>query len=118
MSSSKKNINAICVVLFFALTPSIYESLVKERSSIPRLLIIEETENRSGYPPSQLNAISSTAWRERIDSMSGEWRIIDQDASVTGESEWVIEYFNFPRASLPWMVFSNQNKVYYHLHQY
>ena len=71
------------------------------------VLIVEETEDRDDTPRSQNAAISSTIWRDYVNSKGGELRVLPPTHDASKESQWVQDALKVERDSLPWLVVSN-----------
>ena len=75
------------------------------------VVIIEETEQRSHIPQSQLNAINSQVWRDYAKSQGGQWRVLDPHADISKEEKWVKDSFLLTEA-LPWLIFASPDNGY------
>tara|TARA_Y100001937_G_scaffold42388_1_gene60043 strand:+ start:570 stop:968 length:399 start_codon:yes stop_codon:yes gene_type:complete len=115
MNTHRKAINFICALLVLILFYSKDETKNAEvefssaSDEKPRLLIVEETSDRTS---SSANVIYSTMWRDKIKSMGGEWIILDKDDNNLTQADWVKDYFSLHRQPLPWVVYSNNGKIY------
>ena len=76
------------------------------------VLIVEQTEDRDDYPRSQVDAITSTIWREYVESKGGDIRDLEPAATLINEAEWVPKALAVPRESLPWLVISDGKTGY------
>lgn len=78
----------------------------------PRLLIVEEFDQRGRLPASQIDIFVSAAVREAIESRGGQLRILDQNTPAEGAPEWFRAALALPRQSLPWLVWSDGRTGY------
>ena len=74
------------------------------------VVIIEETKQRRNLPQSQLDAITSQIWKDYISKRGGQWRIIDKDAVLDKESEWVKDSMRIHRDSIPWLIIADEER--------
>lgn len=91
-----------------------------------RVLIIEEVNNRSSLPRTQLTLLTSTSFRKflnescvkaNIPNPVPEWRLFDKDSSLDNESSlWKKAFQRFhnttitPSPTVPWLIVSNGKK--------
>jgi len=114
----KNSLNVICVLLFLIVFFDSEWGFVVSKKSAPidvskyTVVIIEETEQRSYIPQSQLNAIKSQVWRDYVKSQGGQWRVLDPHADISKEEKWVKDSFAVSRESLPWLIFASPEKGY------
>ena len=69
-----------------------------------RVWLVEESNDRT---PAVRNVTASTIWREYVKQKGGEFRVLDRDADVSGDTQVWQEAFKLPRPSLPWFVVTN-----------
>lgn len=91
-------------------TPEPTPDVVPVVEKLLKVLIVEETAERSKLTPAQINLLNATGWRDYVVSKAGESRVLD--ASLTAEqlkkeAAWVQEAMAKPRASVPWLLVSN-----------
>lgn len=81
-----------------------------------RVLVVEESADRSKLTPGQLNAMFAKSVRDYLsakcakgpDGKTPEVRYIDKDTpNLTGHSPFFVEAFSRPRQNLPWLIISN-----------
>lgn len=80
-----------------------------------RVLIVEETAERSKLPANQAIILGSTVVRSYLnakcakgpDGKTPEYRLLDKDVSMTAESKHWQDAMARPRTSLPWLIISN-----------
>lgn len=83
-----------------------------------RVLIVEEAQDRSKLPPSQLAIFTSKEVTDYLDSKcvkvngTPEYRIYDKDTSFTNESDIWKNAMRLERKSLPWIIVSNGRSGY------
>lgn len=70
-----------------------------------RVAIIEEQSDR--IKPEHIAIVGSTELRQLVKSKSGEMRVIDKDADLSKDAQWVRDAFAVPRQSLPWAVIAS-----------
>lgn len=70
------------------------------------VLIVESTEDRDELSRSQTAARDSVIWRAYVESVGGQWRVLDDQTDISKELEWVKSGMAVPRASMPWLVIS------------
>lgn len=71
------------------------------------VLIVEETSDRDDLPSAQVSAIESTVWREYVAGKGGEVRVLEPEAKLSNEEDWVSAALAVKRDSIPWLVVSN-----------
>lgn len=76
------------------------------------VLIIEEMDDRSRLPASQVGIFSSTTLRKWFVDDNVQWRMFDDDVDQSQlDAKWKAALAR-PRTSLPWIVASNGSKGY------
>lgn len=75
------------------------------------VLIVESTDDRDTLR-SQLNAMESTIWREYVKGKGGDARLLEPEAKLKNEAEWVAPALAVKRDSLPWLVISDGKRGY------
>ena len=73
------------------------------------VLVLEETSQRD---TEQLNVIQSQVWRDYVKDHGGEWRVLDPDADISEDKDWVRELSTVPRTVAPWIVVSSRSGGY------
>lgn len=84
-----------------------------------RVLILEETADRSKLPPAQLSVLFDKRVRDYLDSKTPlgsdgkthEWGIYDQHTDLSGVGAMWEELRKRPHASLPWIIVTSEGKV-------
>lgn len=69
-----------------------------------KVLVVEESAERHKLTRGQLNVLSSTAMRERVKALGGEFLVLDQHAEIDKADDWVRAAMALDRESLPWMI--------------
>ena len=114
----KNYLNIACIVLFLIVLFDLEWGFIMTEKSAPievskyTVVIIEETEQRSGIPQSQLNAIKSQIWKDYVKGQGGQWRVLDPHADISKEDSWVKDSLSLSRESLPWLVFASPESGY------
>lgn len=72
-----------------------------------RVLIVEETDERSKLPSSQVALMLSGDLYQWLTDHKTEWHIWDKDVDVSRESQVWQDAMKIPRQSLPWLIVSN-----------
>jgi len=82
-----------------------------------RVVIIEEQENRSKLPKSQLAIITSLEIRDYLDNKCAkdpdnnpEWRFLDQNTPTTAPTKWAKSLAEHSGKPVPWIIISNGTK--------
>ena len=103
---------SVFVIIFLLLKR--YKSMNNKILTTDKLtvVILEQTEWRNRIKPSQLNVISSKIWRESLDEIGGQWRVLDPEADVDKDEVWVQEAVKRKRNGLPWLIVQKE-KIWY-----
>lgn len=76
------------------------------------VLIIEEKDDRSNLPASQVNIFTSTSLRKWLTENKAQWRMFDDDVDQSLlEKKWK-DGMGRARTALPWIVISNGSNGY------
>jgi len=73
--------------------------------SVPTVLLVEETANRSTYTQDQLNAITATdggSVKAAVEAIGGQFQAVDVETKVG--LPWVLDGLKVPRQGLPWVI--------------
>lgn len=109
----------VAVLLVSGKIPSLQWNLFPSVAPIQepgfRVLMVYESADLSQLSESQKSVLYSTKIREYlnakcskgVDGKTSDYRIIDQDTDVSGDSDWWQEVMKRERKSLPWLVISN-----------
>jgi len=71
------------------------------------VLVVESSEAQGKLPAAQGSALDSTLWRAYVEKQGGQWRVLDDQADITKELEWVKAAMAVKRDSLPWLAVSD-----------
>lgn len=71
------------------------------------VLIIEEMDNRSQLPESQLQILRDSKWREYVYNKGGQPLVWDQHVNLDKSLPVWKEVMNLPRERLPWVIISD-----------
>ncbi len=69
-----------------------------------RVLIVEESADRSKLPLGQLAVLTSTPFRKWLEANGAEWRMVDANDSPQDLDDTMKAMFARQRATLPWMI--------------
>jgi hypothetical protein len=72
------------------------------------VLVIEETEDSTKMPGSQIVALGTL--RQMVEQKGGEYLQLDDDISLDNYKQWARDAMSVKRESLPWVVGSNGRK--------
>jgi hypothetical protein len=76
------------------------------------VLIVEEMDDRSTLPASQVDVFSNTDMRKWFVENNVQWRIFDEDQDMSqAEKKWQ-DAMSRPRESTPWIMISNGQSGY------
>lgn len=76
------------------------------------VVILEQTEWRNRMHPDQLNIISSQIWRDYVAGQGGQWRVLDPEADISKDENWVRQSVNRKRNGLPWLLIQKKELWY------
>lgn len=103
----------ICVAVWIAVSGgggAIIGAAPPFKTSVPAILIVEESAEHGKYTADQLNVISATdagSVKAIIESAGGQFQVIDKDVPANAlamSAPWVQEAFKVKRDSSPWVV--------------
>lgn len=84
-----------------------------------RVLIVEETAQRSKLPPEQVAELTSADVRDYLNAKCANeasgakaWRIFDKDTDTSNEAKFWKDAMARNRDGLPWLIISNGRKGY------
>jgi hypothetical protein len=69
-----------------------------------RVLIVEESSQRSKLPLGQLAVLTSTPLRKWLESQNATWRMVDANDSPQDLDDTMKVMFARQRATLPWLI--------------
>ena len=69
-----------------------------------RVLIVEESSQRSQLPLGQLAVLTSTPLRKWLQSQNANWRMVDANDSPQDLDDTMKAMFARQRATLPWLI--------------
>lgn len=76
------------------------------------VLIIEEMDDRSKLPASQVSVFTSSVLRKWLTDNNAQWRMFDDDVDQSNmEQKWK-DAMARPRTSLPWLIASNGTTIF------
>lgn len=71
------------------------------------VLVVEETEDRTKLPPSQIVALTSSVLRDYVAAKQGQFMMADDDSPIEHMDPLWAAALARPRTGLPWIIVSN-----------